>query len=153
MKKTLPYILPLFFLFLTSCFEPTSCAVNTSTGETVGDCARVKVVQKKLEAKSIGGSKTIYDMFGGGVIRSNSSITIYGMTVGDIKIEENAKVIMWGAAESNIENYGDLRIYGSLTGDIINYNKVTIGGSVDGKLYGDGYKYNPGSVINGEAKN
>ncbi len=153
MKKLLPLVTPLFFLFLNSCFEPHSCSVDVSTGSTIGNCKQVKVVQKKIERKSIGGFKDIYDIFGGGVIESNSSIKIHGMSKGDIKVEKNAKLIINGVAEGNIENYGELKIYGSLKGDIINYNIVTIGGSVDGKLYGDGYRFNPGSKINGETKN
>ena len=150
MKKILAILSPILFLTLTSCLEPESCAVDVSTGKKTGNCSRVKVNIVKLEPKSIGGYKHIYDMFGGGVIKSNSSITIHGISSGDIKIEKNAKLVINGIAEGNIENYGELKIYGSLDGDIINYNNVTIGGTVNGKLYGDGYKFNSGSVINGE---
>jgi len=137
-----------------------SCAPNQVATQTSGD--KTVILQSQsisedktviLESKSISEHKDIFDMFEGGTIKSNSSINIYGTSDGNIKIEKNAKLGIYGVSVGNIENYGELEIYGVQNGDIVNYNKVTISGLVNGQLYGEGFEFNSGSVINGESQN
>ena len=124
---------------------------NCTSNQVVTQTSEDKTVI--LKSESISEHKDVYDMFEGGTIKGNSSINIYGSSEGDIKIEKNAKLGIYGVAVGNIENYGELEIYGIQNGDIVNYSKVTISGIVNGQLFGEGFKINTGSVINGESQN